>query len=749
MSVIIVTDTIPHIIAKSSTYEESVICDGLQSLINKPQANKASSTRVLAEWMRTQGIEFFNAPNFIRNIDFDSSVFHLVGIPTFYNKELANSLDYESKNEIVQHFKEQNCTAILPNSKDLVKAECFREYGKERMHNILNYTVWNDIYNVPGCYKDYKMINRLYSEAIAKIYRPGDMVVIASHMCWLVPKLLKEINKNIFVGMYCLSPFPNVELFRSLFKPKEIIESLMLCESISMLNKHDMDNFTTTLQYYFSPTFLDNGSTVEIDNHRTRLLVSEYKHLYLTSDLQKCYDNRYLEGIKKKYNSKKIVVSVADQFNRAAHTNTLIAYHDYITKYGNDIVLLLIEKNCENYVDFETESENQRIIQFIKQKKKDAKIEIYRPKTDSEYITFLKAADFGLFLCERDVLGKDILNFMQLHKTECTPVICSSFAAFNETLGISKANPKDLESISLLIKTLLTSTKAERKKIYDHVFKKTKTKNKESFIHTMMAEKNQGSLNKNQQTSKNIDEIKEAYSKSKKALIFLDYDGTLTPITENVEDAKPTSEILNLLSKLSKNQKNEVVLITGRGRSNIDDWFKDKSIEISAEHGTCLRKDGKWSTNTFDDSWITVAKNIIQFFIERTPGSFIEEKDTSICFHYRKCDPKIVKNQVLSLKSALVKFFKKNKDVSVVEGKCYVEVRLNFANKGTFAESCMVEKKYDFVLAMGDDKTDEDLFRVGEKNEKFYSIHVGTKKTNAKYRIDSVKDVHNFLGSLS
>ena len=97
--------------------------------------------------------------------------------------------------------------------------------------------------------------------------------------------------------------------------------------------------------------------------------------------------------------------------------------------------------------------------------------------------------------------------------------------------------------------------------------------------------------------------------------------------------------------------------------------------------------------------------------MDRTPGSLIEEKDYSLVWHYRKSEPELASNRARELKEALLQFTT-NLGLGVLEGNKVIEVKNAGINKGHAALKWVANEYFDFILAAGDDRTDEDIFHV-------------------------------------
>ncbi len=131
--------------------------------------------------------------------------------------------------------------------------------------------------------------------------------------------------------------------------------------------------------------------------------------------------------------------------------------------------------------------------------------------------------------------------------------------------------------------------------------------------------------------------------------------------------------------------------------------------------------------------------------MEKLPGSYIEEKEYSVAFHYRATDKHLAEFRVKELMGQLVNFTS-NLDLQVLQGDMVLEMRNAGVDKGIAAMHWLQQNKADFILSIGDDWTDEDLFRV--LPERAYSIKVGTKPSFAKYNVTSPSEVLSLLNRL-
>ena len=242
--------------------------------------------------------------------------------------------------------------------------------------------------------------------------------------------------------------------------------------------------------------------------------------------------------------------------------------------------------------------------------------------------------------------------------------------------------------------------------------------------------------------------LSTAFRASKSRTLFLDYDGTLAAFKNRPEDAIPTQELYDLLSELNANPKNELVLITGRDKETFETWFGHTPYALITEHGLWQRDKGEkeWKQlENVNNRWFEFIYPILERFTDRTPGSQIEIKNFSMAWHYRRVDPVLGEQKASEIKATIQPMIA-NHNIEIMEGDKVLEVKVSGVNKGKASSSYISESPTEFILAMGDDWTDEFMFRDLPKET--VTMKVGNKKTIAKYRIKNTQSVYDFLRAL-
>jgi trehalose 6-phosphate synthase/phosphatase len=240
--------------------------------------------------------------------------------------------------------------------------------------------------------------------------------------------------------------------------------------------------------------------------------------------------------------------------------------------------------------------------------------------------------------------------------------------------------------------------------------------------------------------------IKEKFNKSKSKVIFLDYDGTLVPFNKKPELALPDKSLFKLMDKIISAKNTDLVIISGRDTNFLDKCFGDLDITMVAEHGIFMRKiNESWiSKYTKKRKWIDNLRPLFQSFSDRTPGTFVEEKQTSLVWHYRGSDPELAADRVVEFKTELQSLI--SDDLDLMDMNKAIEVKSATFNKGIAVNEIIRNNKYDFILCFGDDVTDEDMFVNLPKSA--FTVKVGKSNTKAKYFLQDHNSVRNLLNDL-
>lgn len=242
--------------------------------------------------------------------------------------------------------------------------------------------------------------------------------------------------------------------------------------------------------------------------------------------------------------------------------------------------------------------------------------------------------------------------------------------------------------------------------------------------------------------------VLDKYTASPHRLFLLDYDGTLADYKPTPAEAKPTTEVRDLLKELGDNPDNTVVVISGRDHETLDAWLGDLPLAFAAEHGFFLKeKGGTWQMSSMTvPNWKETIQPIMEAAVTELPGALIEEKVSSLVWHYRRADEHAAKTVATQLQMQL-KPHMESLDLILVPGNKVVEVKVANVDKGVAADFWLDQNEWDFILAAGDDTTDEDLFLA--MPEYAFTVKIGPGGSIAKYNLPNPAAFIKLLGTLT
>lgn len=241
----------------------------------------------------------------------------------------------------------------------------------------------------------------------------------------------------------------------------------------------------------------------------------------------------------------------------------------------------------------------------------------------------------------------------------------------------------------------------------------------------------------------------ERYHQAQKRLFLLDYDGTLVEHTSDPDKAILPEATAEILEKLARQKQNKIVIASGRGYTDIDAMVKSLPVDIIADHGAMIREKGVWNLKCRDTgSWKKDISFIMRGMVEECPDSFIEEKKFSVAWHYRNLDP--LRGFIFSRE--LIRTLwgpAETNGLKIFDGNKVVEILPKEIGKGNAAADFLNTASYDYILCIGDDKTDEDMFSVLSGMPEAFTVKVGYGHTLARHKLDDVSDVMVLLMYLS
>jgi len=382
----------------------------------------------------------------------------------------------------------------------------------------------------------------------------------------------------------------------------------------------------------------------------------------------------------------------------------------------------------------------------------------YRSLSFTELIALYNTSEVALVTPLRDGMNLIAKEYIAARTDHSGVLILSEMAgAVDELAEAIIINPNNLEEISQAMQRALAMNKKEQDKKLLIMQKRLAgydvVKWAEDFLGTLDAVKGkQIRLSAKWLSAGERQKIIDRYRKSSARLLFLDYDGTLTPHKNIPSEAVPGPVVLQVLKDLTEDENSEVTIISGRERQTLQRWFGHLDINLVGEHGLFIKdRNKKWRLlKPVRKNWHKKIYPILVHYAEKLPGAFVEQKEYSLVFHYRQSDASFADLRVKELMNHLVSFTS-NLDIQLMNGDYALEVKNSGVDKGVAAMRWLTrafrKKKSRFILAIGNDASDEDLFRV--MPHEAITIKVGMDPSYAKLNMVGSEEVLHLLDDLS
>lgn len=609
-------------------------------------------------------------------------------------------------------------------------------------------------------WESYKKVNSIFSKKTLELASPGDIVWVHDYQLMLVPKLLRDKNKDLSIGYFHHIPFPSYELFRILPERAKILEGLLGADLISFHTHDYMRHFVSTVERVMGVKFeldkvLIGNRLVYVDAIPMGINYKLYNDAILNKTVQE-----KATTLKKNYGHHKLILSVdrLDYSKGILHrlkgfSNFLENHPEYREKVSLVMVVVPSRNNVERYAELKkTIDETIGSINGKLSTINWTPVYYFYHYLDLEdLLAMYHIADIALVSPLRDGMNLVAKEYVAVKRDSPGVLILSEMAgAATELSEAIIINPNDVDQIGVALLTALEMSTEEK---LDSMYKMQKVISRhtvnswaEKFIGELLSIRHENLENvKKKLGSELTSKIRKSYLKSLHRLIILDYDGTLSPFKNKPEEAFPTQDIIDVLNKLCKDKKNEVVISSGRDHKTLEEWLGHLPVKMSAEHGAFFKENGIWIKKEGQVDWSGEILEILHAFIDKTPRSKLEIKETALVWHYRKVDDWLASLREQQLVNALISPCSRL-NLQILRGNRIVEIKSPIYTKGSEVKRILLKDKYDFILAIGDDVTDEDTFRALPRTA--HTVKIGTVSENAKYYLLSQTSTLPFLKSL-
>jgi trehalose 6-phosphate synthase/phosphatase len=613
----------------------------------------------------------------------------------------------------------------------------------------------------------YTKVNANFAELLAEQVQEEDVVWIHDYHLLPLAGRLRAKFPNLTIGFFLHIPFPSYELFRVIPRrwQREIIEGMLGADLIGFHTEeyatHFMRSVVMALKVEHDGRFISwNNRQVQVEAFPISIDFGLFNNSYSLPEVI-AFRNHYREikGDKKLLFSVDRLDYTKGIFNRLKAFEKLLS--DHPEYHGKVMFILVIVPSRENILKY---SEGKKAIdEYIGNLNSTLGnitwqpiIYHYNHLDFKELIALYTTCDVALITPIRDGMNLVSKEFAASRQDEQGVLILSemagSAAELTEALLI---NPNDINEIAETIASAFEMNANEQQDRMRSLRKRIKRYNVNEWAKDIFEQLDHIKQVQFKQQVKLLDRLAtenllNKFTKAEKRLLLLDYDGTLVPFKKIPSMAAPNDNLLQVLAALARIPQTELCIISGRDSDTLAGWLGELPINLIAEHGAKLRRTGQaWSSDMLTDatSWKTKIETVMERYVARCPNSFVEMKEFSLAWHYRNADPSLATRRAKDLHEELLDFTLQL-PLDVLDGDKVIEVRNKGVNKGIAAEKFIGQNNYDFILCIGDDKTDEDMFKTLANTDHAYTIKVGYHKSYAKFNLYGTDQVYELLECL-
>jgi trehalose 6-phosphate synthase/phosphatase len=679
-----------------------------------------------------------------------------IGWPGIANEKLT-AKDREHINE---KLAARNCLPIFLSKKQI--EQYYLGFCNETIWPLFHYfptrTVWEDRY-----WQVYERVNQIFCEETLKIAASGDKIWVHDYQLMLLPKLLREKLPDVEIGFFLHIPWPSFELFRLLPWREEILNGVLGADLIGFHTYDYVRHFLSSVcrivgQEHMLGKLHVRNRIVRVDAFPMGIAYEKYAQAANEPEVKS-----EVKRILTKIGKRKIIISIDRLDYTKGIVERLEAFDLFLSEnpqYKGKVTLIMVAVPSRTGV---------QDYQILRQKLEHLVGRVngehgsigympvwylYRFLSFHQIAALYNIADVALVTPLRDGMNLIAKEFVASKTDGAGVLILGEMTGAASELGealIVNANNK--AAIVAAIKEAFEMPLAEQVERNRAMQQRLRRYNiarwSKDFIEAISdVKKVQQEFSVHKLSAGSRQSMKKQYARSSKRLFMLDYDGTLVGFRGKPAQAGPDQMVTTLLRGLAEDKKNTVVVVSGRDKQTLESWLGGLGVRLIAEHGAWTQEvNGQWQhvDPTMTTDWKREIRPILELFSDRTPGSSVEEKDFSLVWHYRRAEPELAYVRTQELRGAVLDLTT-NLDVGVLEGSKILEIRQLGINKGRAAERWLGVEQWDFVLAGGDDYTDEEMFAVMPQSA--YSIKVGIGISKARFNVDTVLEFRALLEGL-
>ncbi|KAK9985014.1 hypothetical protein SO802_034539 [Lithocarpus litseifolius] len=659
----------------------------------------------------------------------------------------------------------------------------------------------------------YLSVNKIFADKVMEVISPDDdFVWVHDYHLMVLPTFLRKRFNRVKLGFFLHSPFPSSEIYRTLPVRDELLRALLNSDLIGFHTFDYARHFLSCCSRMLGLSYQSKRGYIGLEYYGRTVSIKILPVGIHIGQLQSVLNLPATEAkvaeLRDQFRGQTVVLGVDDMDIFKGISLKLLAMEQLLIQHPDKrgkVVLVQIANPARGRgkdvqeVQSETTATVSRINGTFGRQGYKPVVLIDTPLQFFERIAYYVIAECCLVTAVRD--GMNLIPYEYiicrqgnekldetLRLNPSTPkksmLVVSEFIGCSPSLsGAIRVNPWNIDAVAEAMDTALIVSEAEKQMRHEKHYRYVSTHDVAYWARSFLQDLERAcrdhvrrrcwgigfglgfrviALDPNFRKL-SVEHIVSSYKRTKSRAILLDYDGAMM-LPGSIRTTANT-EVVGILNSLCRDPKNVVFLVSGKGRNTLTEWFSDcENLGLAAEHGYFVRTnhEADWETcvSVPDFDWKQIAEPVMQLYTETTDGSTIETKESALVWSYQYADPDFGSCQAKELLDHLESVLA-NEPVSVKSGQHIVEVKPQGVNKGIVAEhllSTMRQKGMlpDFVLCIGDDRSDEDMFEVilsaGDSLSpvaEVFACTVGQKPSKAKYYLEDTTEIVRMLQGLA
>jgi trehalose 6-phosphate synthase/phosphatase len=611
----------------------------------------------------------------------------------------------------------------------------------------------------------YRTANEAFCDALVPRLEPGDLVWVHDYHLMLLPRLLRQRVPDLHIAYFHHVPFPHLDVLRVLPDPwaKALLDGLLGADVVGFHTYDDVRHAVRAIERLLdrdvqAGAALEDGRTIQFDAFPIGVDFRRWAAMHEDPQVQSAG-----QAIDKTLGGRRMILSVDRLDYTKGILNRLLAFEHFLEKepaWKGRVTLVAVVVPSRGGVDAyrQMRTRIEEVVGRVNGTHGDGDwtpvVYRYRALDPQTLAAHYLRADVALVTPLRDGMNLVAKELLAARCDESVALVLSDTAGAAREMGEAlRVNPFHAEGISEALGRALSMPEAERRRRCRHLRMRLERYDVtrwggEQVERLREARRRTDALRARHLPPREVERMVAAWAHAQRRLLLLDYDGTLVPFASVPEAAAPDEPLRRLLERLGSRPDTSVVVVSGRDGETLGAWLRDLPVALVAEHGSRLRDaTGTWvSEPGLPDDVRRRVLEIMGVFADRLPGAFVEAKVLSVAWHWRGADLEVGSSRARELVEALGAL-RLGPAVKVFAGKRVVEVRNARAHKGTAAQRWLADVAPDFVLAAGDDTTDEDLFAILPPEA--WSLKVGPGESRARWNMRDADELRSILERLA